>query len=348
MKFLQWYNSSLDCSGSKTSTSCTINIPSDYNEANFLVGPQVRYKNQTLHVKVKGSGSGTVTSSPSGISCSSGTCSKSFSTGGTKKVTYTASASSGSVFAGWGTESEGTTNPWCLDYEGAGKGGTKTGKRLTSSTCYDYANGYKTNGYTTVAYFNKKSSSSSSSGGDSSSESTSSSPSDSTSTTEKDGSPKSPTVDKIKVGDSEVSTKDPIEINSDEPLVLSGKTVPNGLITLTIHSDPYTVTTKADKNGNWSYTITDLPAGDHYVEASVKDPKTKKTSKIGKLLSFTVASADSPASTVATATEDVAASGSKNWLIALPVVAVVLAVGSWFGWKWWQKHKAGVTSPPSV
>jgi hypothetical protein len=55
----------------------------------------------TLAVREKGSGAGQVTSSPSGINCSatSNQCSSSFNSGTT--VTLTASASSGSKFAGW-------------------------------------------------------------------------------------------------------------------------------------------------------------------------------------------------------------------------------------------------------
>jgi hypothetical protein len=52
----------------------------------------------TLQVTKNGTGSGTVTSSPSGISCGT-TCSRSFSGGTT--VTLTAVPASGSVFAGW-------------------------------------------------------------------------------------------------------------------------------------------------------------------------------------------------------------------------------------------------------
>jgi P2-related tail formation protein len=52
----------------------------------------------TLQVAKNGTGSGTVTSSPSGISCGT-VCSKSFSKGTT--VTLSAAPSSGSIFAGW-------------------------------------------------------------------------------------------------------------------------------------------------------------------------------------------------------------------------------------------------------
>ena len=59
-----------------------------------------RYANRVspLNVTVAGAGSGTVTSSPNGISCSSG-CSASYDTG--TAVTLTADAASGSTFAGW-------------------------------------------------------------------------------------------------------------------------------------------------------------------------------------------------------------------------------------------------------
>ena len=59
----------------------------------------------TLQVTKNGVGSGTVTSSPSGISCGTA-CTRSFSGGTT--VTLTAVAASGSVFAGWSGGCTGT------------------------------------------------------------------------------------------------------------------------------------------------------------------------------------------------------------------------------------------------
>jgi 5-hydroxyisourate hydrolase-like protein (transthyretin family) len=58
-----------------------------------------------LTVQKLGTGSGTVTSSPSGISCGS-TCTKSYAAG--TPVTLTASAAGGSAFAGWGGACGGT------------------------------------------------------------------------------------------------------------------------------------------------------------------------------------------------------------------------------------------------
>lgn len=61
--------------------------------------------NPILTVTKSGTGSGTVTSSPSGLSCGS-TCLASFTTG--QSVTLTATASSGSVFSGWSGNCSGT------------------------------------------------------------------------------------------------------------------------------------------------------------------------------------------------------------------------------------------------
>lgn len=60
----------------------------------------------SLQVTVGGLGSGTVTSSPAGISCTTGACAADF--GADTVVTLTATASVGSVFAGWGGACTGT------------------------------------------------------------------------------------------------------------------------------------------------------------------------------------------------------------------------------------------------
>jgi hypothetical protein len=59
----------------------------------------------TLTITTSGTGSGTITSSPSGINCGS-TCSASFSQG--TVVTLTATAAPGSTFTGWGAPCSGT------------------------------------------------------------------------------------------------------------------------------------------------------------------------------------------------------------------------------------------------
>ncbi len=59
-------------------------------------------------LSVSVNGEGTVTSSPAGLSCSSGTCSGSFTQGST--VTLTATPGSGSTFGGWNGSCTGTSN----------------------------------------------------------------------------------------------------------------------------------------------------------------------------------------------------------------------------------------------
>jgi endoglucanase len=66
------------------------------------IGTPVSY---ALTVTKAGAGSGTVTSTPSGINCG-GTCSASYATG--TSVTLTATAASGSAFAGWSGACSGT------------------------------------------------------------------------------------------------------------------------------------------------------------------------------------------------------------------------------------------------
>jgi phospholipase C len=60
----------------------------------------------TLTVTLPGTGTGTVTSSPAGISCSSSTCSASFSPG--TQVTLTASPGANSYLVSWGSPCSGT------------------------------------------------------------------------------------------------------------------------------------------------------------------------------------------------------------------------------------------------
>jgi len=63
-------------------------------------------QNQTLTVSKSGTGSGTVTSNPSGISCGS-TCSASFSN--STSLTLTANPNSGNTFTGWSGDCYGTS-----------------------------------------------------------------------------------------------------------------------------------------------------------------------------------------------------------------------------------------------
>jgi endoglucanase len=88
------------CSG--TATSCTVSMSAARSVTAAFNSSTTNY---TLSVTKSGSGSGTVTSNTGGINCG-GTCSASIASG--TSVTLTASAASGSAFAGWGGACSGT------------------------------------------------------------------------------------------------------------------------------------------------------------------------------------------------------------------------------------------------
>jgi aryl-phospho-beta-D-glucosidase BglC (GH1 family) len=84
----------------------------------------------TLNVTKAGTGSGTVTSSPAGINCGSA-CSANYSSG--TSVTLTATAASGSTFAGWNGACTGTAT--CTVSMTAARSVTATFNTSGSTTC---------------------------------------------------------------------------------------------------------------------------------------------------------------------------------------------------------------------
>ncbi len=86
-------------------TTCTLTIEAFKTEAvsaHFISSGNT----QPLAVTVAGTGSGTVTSSPAGLSCSSGTCTTNMETG--TLVGLTATPGSGASFSGWSGACSGT------------------------------------------------------------------------------------------------------------------------------------------------------------------------------------------------------------------------------------------------
>ncbi len=99
------------CAG--TAPTCTVPMTTERAvTATFNVNP-ILY---TLSVTRAGSGSGTVTSAPAGVSCGT-TCSGSFGSAAT--VTLTAAPASGSTFAGWGGACSGTSLTCAVTMTGA-------------------------------------------------------------------------------------------------------------------------------------------------------------------------------------------------------------------------------------
>lgn len=138
-----------------------------------------------------------------------------------------------------------------------------------------------------------------------------------------------PNVSQIEVGSQAVSSGKPVTVETRQPLVLSGKTVANGTVTLYIHSKLRTVTVKADKNGEWKYVVADLPVGSHHIDAQVTDPATKQESAKASLLDFTV----KPSKRLALATTP-KNSFNPLGMIALPLVIALVVIGlAVFAWR---------------
>ena len=112
-----------------------------------------------------------------------------------------------------------------------------------------------------------------------------------------------------------------VTINQSQPLALSGTTIPNGKITLTIHSHPTTATVQANFSGDWSYTVTGLEPGNHTIYATVTDPTTNQTSASSKLLAFTIA-----ASPVTIVTHPTTTPMKKSSSLLLPIIASLVVV----------------------
>lgn len=143
--------------------------------------------------------------------------------------------------------------------------------------------------------------------------------------------PVAPTAASIMLAGETVDTAKPVTVEVSKPLVLSGKTVPNGIVTLTIHSKPRTVTVKADGEGNWSYTVESrtLETGKHTVYAKVTDPVTNQTSPESTLMSFTLAAAK----TAAVSAPAKKNSSSRLLIPAAVAIALAAAGGGWFFWR---------------
>lgn len=135
----------------------------------------------------------------------------------------------------------------------------------------------------------------------------------------------------VQVNGKSINTSGQIIVSSGQELKLSGQTISNGLVTLTIHSvQPKTVSTTADSNGDWSYTIStsSLASGSHYVQASVEDPASKQSSSQITILSFKINPTMSRTHVVTVAKKSSATRDVIYGLIALVVVALI-ALALW-------------------
>ena len=143
--------------------------------------------------------------------------------------------------------------------------------------------------------------------------------------------PSAPATSEIKVDGTAVLAGQPIKTDLTKPLTLAGKTVAKGVVKLFIFSEPTETTVTADDAGNWTYAVTDLPPGDHHIEAEVTDPATGKTSaRNPSVLAFTVTEKPKPAVVAQTVEPTKSKPATGKFIAAGAAVLVVLAVVAFF------------------
>ncbi len=139
--------------------------------------------------------------------------------------------------------------------------------------------------------------------------------------------PAAPSLASVKVGGKDAPIDQPLEFAEGHPVVLSGVTTPRATVTVYLFSDPQIFTTTADENGQWSYTLVNVPSGDHHVEAEVTDPTTKKTSERKQLLAFTVKAANvAQSSTSTNETNSPVAAAWQTPLLVIPFIPLWLLI----------------------
>ncbi|OGL30442.1 hypothetical protein A3F37_01025 [Candidatus Saccharibacteria bacterium RIFCSPHIGHO2_12_FULL_41_12] len=118
--------------------------------------------------------------------------------------------------------------------------------------------------------------------------------------------------------------KDTFTTTQDKPIVFTGTTIPNGIVTIYVYSQPKKFSVTADAQGKWTLSVIGLPVGNHHAEAEVTDPTTKKTSSKIEILKFAVKEAEKTQDKVASTT----AAKRSNGLIKLIIIVGVLGVGA--------------------
>ncbi|MNH26236.1 hypothetical protein D3C79_862760 [compost metagenome] len=106
--------------------------------------------------------------------------------------------------------------------------------------------------------------------------------------------------------------------------VFRGKAVPHSTITVTVHSDPVTCTTKADAEGDWECVFTTaLPAGNHTVDIAMTAPDNV-TTHLGPYPVLVAVAGQTLPSSVQSAEGSVSGAKTPGWSLpwSLAVVAV--------------------------
>lgn len=160
--------------------------------------------------------------------------------------------------------------------------------------------------------------------------------------------PAAPTVATIVVDDKEIKAGEEVSLTVSQPLLLAGKTVPNGKVAVWVFSEPKLFETTADKDGNWSVTVAGLPEGSHHAEVEVTNPANNQKSERAKLLDFKVVADKKPEPAIAATTTTRPQSKTGLWVgIILGVLVLAAGVTAFLWWKRKQKAKNQTPTSPT-
>lgn len=136
--------------------------------------------------------------------------------------------------------------------------------------------------------------------------------------------PVAPEVSEVAVNRTSPTSTKPLAYALGEKITFSGKTTPNAKVHLYIHSNPREAEVTADTTGNWSYSISDLEAGDHSVYTVATDTATGLSSEKQLLANFSVAKAQDTSTAPQGASGTSKSKGAPAWLLPVIVGGVVV------------------------
>lgn len=151
------------------------------------------------------------------------------------------------------------------------------------------------------------------------------------------GAPVVPLLSDLKISDKQYQNTEEFKYEFGEPVLFSGKTIPNGIVRLYFHSEPFEDTTTANTEGVWTYElIRDIGIGDHELQIAVTNPTTNLTSEKSEAVKFTLIAPEF------TETQPLNINNkSKNnyfWYYLGTGIFFITLVGTG-GFIWWKKSK---------
>jgi hypothetical protein len=156
-------------------------------------------------------------------------------------------------------------------------------------------------------------------------------------------------IDKVVLDGDKLNTTKPISVDVSKPITISGYTIANGVVNITIHSDVRNEIARANATGFWSLDISGLEPGNHTVDATVTDLSTHLTSASATILKFSVTGENAVAATkVLPKSTYVVAKKSANKTVQFILLAIVALGAACSGAYWFIKKRKMPQKPNNI